>query len=150
MPMANEREEPLLLERFSVVERITLRWADNDQYGHVNNAHYYFFFDTAVNNFLQARGAIKPKSGEIVGLVVASQCQYFRSLAYPGDINVAVGKARIGRTSVTYRLSIFDDHEPTAAAQGYFTHVYVDPDSRKPVILTRTLLEALNELRTID
>ena len=28
---------------------ITTRWMDNDVYRHINNVHYYSFFDTAVN-----------------------------------------------------------------------------------------------------
>ena len=33
-------------------DSITLRWLDNDTYGHVNNVHHYSFFDTAVTNRL--------------------------------------------------------------------------------------------------
>ena len=31
---------------------ITTRWMDNDVYGHVNNVHYYSYFDTVVNQYL--------------------------------------------------------------------------------------------------
>ena len=31
---------------------IATRWMDNDLYGHVNNAVYYSFFDTVINNYL--------------------------------------------------------------------------------------------------
>ncbi|CAM4573458.1 unnamed protein product, partial [Lepidochelys olivacea] len=31
---------------------IQTRWQDNDQYGHVNNAAYYSYFDTIINHFL--------------------------------------------------------------------------------------------------
>jgi len=31
---------------------VTPRWMDNDVYGHVNNAHYYSYFDTVVNRYL--------------------------------------------------------------------------------------------------
>lgn len=31
---------------------IQTRWQDNDQYGHVNNAVYYSYFDTIINHFL--------------------------------------------------------------------------------------------------
>ena len=38
----------------------TTRWMDNDVYGHVNNVHYYSFFDTVVNGYLIAKGALDP------------------------------------------------------------------------------------------
>lgn len=31
-------------------DSITLRWLGNDTYGHVNNVHYYSFFNTVVTN----------------------------------------------------------------------------------------------------
>jgi acyl-CoA thioester hydrolase len=31
---------------------IPTRWNDNDTYGHVNNAVYYYFIDTVVNSYL--------------------------------------------------------------------------------------------------
>ena len=45
------KSKPWLKADFSFFETITLRWADNDAYGHINNAHYYSFFDTAVDAF---------------------------------------------------------------------------------------------------
>jgi acyl-CoA thioester hydrolase len=35
--------------RFSIV---TPRWNDNDVFGHINNAEYFSYFDTAVMRFL--------------------------------------------------------------------------------------------------
>ena len=37
---------------------ITTRWMDNDVYGHVNNAHYYSWFDTIANTFLIEQGGL--------------------------------------------------------------------------------------------
>jgi acyl-CoA thioester hydrolase len=41
--------------------------------------------------------------------------------------------AQLGRSSIRYRLGIFAEGEPLAAAQGDFVHVVVDRASRKPV-----------------
>ena len=37
-----------------------LRWADNDQYGHCNNIHYYSLFDSCINCFLIQEGGLSP------------------------------------------------------------------------------------------
>ena len=37
---------------FAVWRQATTRWADDDAYGHLNNARYYELFDTAVNAHL--------------------------------------------------------------------------------------------------
>jgi acyl-CoA thioester hydrolase len=40
--------------------------------------------------------------------------------------------ARLGNSSVTYRLGIFTNDRPVAAV-GHWVHVYVDRTSRRPV-----------------
>ena len=55
---------------------ITTRWMDNDIYGHVNNVVYYSYFDSVANQFLIEEGGLDIHSAEIIGFVVASNCQY--------------------------------------------------------------------------
>ncbi|MGA1089067.1 MAG: acyl-CoA thioesterase, partial [Candidatus Nanopelagicales bacterium] len=44
--------EGALLREFPVRQLVTTRWADNDMYGHVNNAVYYAYFDAAINSWI--------------------------------------------------------------------------------------------------
>src|SRR5688572_21035282 len=60
---------------------ITTRWNDNDPYRHVNNAVYYEYFDTVVNQYLIANGALDLEAGSVIGLVVETQCRYFSQIA---------------------------------------------------------------------
>lgn len=114
---------------------ITLRWADNDAYGHVNNTVYYSWFDTAVNAWLIENGLLDIDAGDPIGLVVETGCRYFSSLAYPGEVDVGVAVARIGNSSVTYRIGIFVKGDENVAAEGRFVHVYVDRQTRRPTPL---------------
>lgn len=121
------------------------RWADNDVYGHLNNTVYYALIDSAVNNYLLARGALTlpaaapaapaapAGAGSALGVVVSSGCVFFHSLAYPGAVDAGVRVARVGTSSVTYEVGLFGAGASSPAAQGHFTHVYVEPLSRRPV-----------------
>lgn len=125
---------------------ILTRWDDNDVYGHVNNAIYYGWMDTAVNRWLIEVGLLDVAGGNPIGLVVESGCRYAASISFPQKVNVGLCVARIGGSSVTYHLGIFAEEESDAAAQGHFTHVYVDRDSRRPVAMPeawRSLLATL-------
>ena len=42
---------------------------------------------------------------------------------------------KLGRSSVTYHLGVFAKGSETAAAEGHFTHVYVDRAARRPAEL---------------
>ena len=44
---------------------IPTRWADNDLYGHVNNAVYYAWFDTVINRFLIDEGGLDIQAGAV-------------------------------------------------------------------------------------
>jgi acyl-CoA thioesterase FadM len=41
---------------FPKIVRLSSRWNDNDVFGHINNAVYYSYIDTAVNNHLIENG----------------------------------------------------------------------------------------------
>jgi acyl-CoA thioester hydrolase len=125
---------------------IATRWADNDAYGHVNNTVYYEWFDTAVNCWLVEAGLLDIKKGDPIGLVVETGCSYFAPLSFPGDVEVGIAVARLGTSSVTYRIGVFGAGEVDPSAQGHFTHVYVGRDNRRPVPLPeawRSKLETL-------
>mgnify|MGYP006190712971 CR=1 FL=1 len=55
-----KRDEGLLAERatYKAFHMVSTRWADNDQYGHINNAKFYEFVDSAVNAHLIEHGAL--------------------------------------------------------------------------------------------
>ena len=125
---------------------ISTRWSDNDIYGHLNNVIYYSYFDSVANHFLIHRGGLDIHSGEIIGLVVSSGCHYHASLAYPDRLEGALRVNRLGNSSVEYGLAIFREGEELAAAEGYFTHVFVDRGSRRPVPIAEALRNALQSL----
>lgn len=125
---------------------ITTRWMDNDAYGHVNNVVYYSWFDTVVNEFLVANGALNIEHSPVIGLVIETQCNYFASVAFPQRVTAALRVAKLGNSSVRYEVGIFREDEENASAQGHFVHVYVDRESRKPSTVPekmRALLQTL-------
>lgn len=126
---------------------IQTRWADNDVYGHVNNATYYSYFDTAVNAHLIGAGVLDIHGGNIIGLVVETGCAYFQAVAFPGALSVGLRVAELGRSSVRYELAIFREGEDAASAAGHFVHVYVDRQTRRPVPVSGALRAVLEGLR---
>lgn len=129
------RSAPLRKSDFSFFDPLTLRWADNDSYGHVNNAHYYSFFDTAVDAFLFHYNLRPHISGPYQTLVVASECRYHSQISAPGTVHIGVRPAKLGRSSITYEVAVFTKDSDLAAAQGLFVHVCVARDTQRPVAL---------------
>lgn len=127
---------------------IATRWQDNDAYGHINNVVYYGFFDTAVNRFLIEKGGLDIHNGQSVAYVVSSQCQYIAPAAYPEAIYVGLRVIKIGRSSVTYGLSVYAGESQRRVAHGQFVHVFVDKRSDKAIpipLRVKTALESISE-----
>jgi acyl-CoA thioester hydrolase len=119
---------------------------DNDVYGHVNNAHYYAYFDTVVNRYLIEIGGLDIHGGKVVGYVVSSACDYFRPVAYPEDLEVGLRVDRIGRSSVRYGLGLFAAGGEAACAAGTVVHVFVDRGASGPVEIPGPIRRALEEI----
>jgi acyl-CoA thioester hydrolase len=54
--------------------------------------------------------------------------------------------ARIGSSSVRYEVGLFRNDDDSAAAEGFFVHVYVDRMSRRPKPLGASLRTALETI----
>jgi acyl-CoA thioester hydrolase len=115
---------------YAVWRQATTRWADDDVYGHMNNARYFELIDTAVNAHLAEATQTDIRSLPAIGVVAEVSCRYFREVGYPRPIDLGLAVERIGTSSVVYRIGIFqgdpDGEGAQAAAEGRFVHVYVD------------------------
>lgn len=142
----SSRPSAPLRSAYAAFVPITTRWADNDVYGHVNNVVFYSWFDTAVNSYLMAHGALDIAQGATIGLVVETQCHYFAPVSFPQAVTVGMRVAHRGTSSVRYALAVFAGDASVASACGHFVHVYVDKATRRPTVLPDNLTSVLETL----
>ena len=137
-------ERSLTSADFPVHWPVLTRWTDNDMFGHLNNAVYYELFDTAINAWISTTTGLDPLAAPWLGVVAESGCRYFAELQFPDPLVVGLAVTRVGTSSVTYRLALFETHsEPQAArpvaAVGHWVHVYVDREGRRPVAIPEAI-----------
>jgi acyl-CoA thioester hydrolase len=127
---------------------IPTRWKDNDVYGHVNNVEYYSYFDTVINTWLIREGGLDIHAGDVIGVCAESHCEFHGPLAFPETVDAGLRVGRLGRSSVRYEIGLFGEEAEDAAATGWFVHVFVDRESRRPVnALPERLRAALERLQ---
>ncbi|MEL6792952.1 MAG: thioesterase family protein [Pseudomonadota bacterium] len=131
---------------YPIFHRLMTRWRDDDVYGHMNNVVYYEYFDTAVNRWLVASGALEVPNGPVVGLVAETGCRYFASVGFPDELEIGLSTMRVGGSSVIYGLGLFRAGEAEVSAACRFVHVYVDTATRKPTPLPDSFRAALGAL----
>ncbi|OBL06572.1 4-hydroxybenzoyl-CoA thioesterase [Mycobacterium sp. 1245499.0] len=141
---------------FPVLWPVGTRWADNDMFGHLNNAVYYQLFDTAINAWINTSTGLDPLTTPALGIVAESGCRYFSELQFPQHLVVGLAVTRLGRSSVTYRLGVFraenglaHDQARPITALGHWVHVYVDRETRKSVPIPDAV-RALLATATVD
>ncbi len=126
----------------------TTRWADLDGFGHMNNARYFELIDTAIDVHLQEAIGGAVDTLDAIGVFAEVSCRYFREIGYPAPIDLGVVVDRVGRTSVSYRVGLFQGDDDSAAAEGRVVMVYVDnTDPARPATplpdVVRTAVDAL-------
>ncbi len=153
VPVVPPAPDNLTSDDFPVLWPVETRWADNDMFGHLNNAVYYQLFDTAINAWINTGTGLDPLTTPALGIVAESGCRYFSELHFPESLTVGLAVTRLGRSSVTYRLGVFrgNDGEARAiTALGHWVHVYVDRTSRASVPIPDGIRSLLSTVRVGD
>jgi acyl-CoA thioester hydrolase len=136
---------------YRVWRTATTRWADDDVYGHMNNATYFELIDTAVNAHLLDATGIDVRRLDAVGVVAEVSCRYFTELGFPAPVELGLVAEQVGRSSVVYRVGLFQGPGDEAAAEGRFVHVYVDntPAGRATGTPGRSVVPVPEEVRAV-
>lgn len=111
---------------------ITVRYADLDPQGHVNNAVYMTYLESARLGYYQAAGIWHPDSGSLTGMVVArAEIDFMAPIFMSQSIRVGVRLEGLGNTSLTFAFIIesVPDGKPLAKGRS----VMVAFDSEKGV-----------------
>lgn len=141
------REQPSKRDSYFFFVDIASRWADNDLYGHVNNATYYTYIDTVVNRYLIEHGGFDIHNAPVIGITPETSCRFYRSFAYPEIIEAGLRVGRLGNSSVTYEVGLFGTGDTTSRADGRFVHVFVDRTTQKPASIPPAIRAALERIR---
>lgn len=116
---------------------------DNDLYGHVNNAVYYSWFDTVINEYLIRVGGLDIHHAPVVGFCVDSGCTYNKSFSFPEPVHAGLRVTQVGNSSVRYEVGLFGESGEELHALGFFVHVFVDRAAHKSVPIPSPIREAL-------
>jgi len=126
------RPPPTTRADYAWFNAISLRWNDLDMFGHVNNAEFYGYFDTAVVSFLLSTGDFTPQQSGLGMVVAESGCRYLAEVNFGSGIEVGLRVAHLGTSSVRYELGVFANGSDTASADGHFVHVFIDRAVMRP------------------
>lgn len=121
----------------------TVRYADTDRQGHVNNAVFATFLETGRTEILYAPAAPLYEAGaEFV--IARLTLEFLGEIRWPGSVSIGTGVQRIGTSSVTLEQALFQDGACVARAETVI--VQIDTGSRRARPLGPVARERLGDL----
>ena len=125
------------LEDFPYRLTDNVRFADLDPNGHVNNAVYATYFETGRVMLVKDRSyGLMPEG--LSWIMVRLDIHFRAELRWPGTVEMGLGVAKFGRTSVTFEQVVFSEGRCVASAQA--VTVLIDEATRKPTPLTPEII----------
>jgi acyl-CoA thioester hydrolase len=117
-----------------------VRFGDLDPNQHVNNAVYATYFETGRVTLMKDRSYGLMPDG-VTWIMVRLDMHFRAELRWPGTIEMGLGVAKLGRTSVTFDQVVFSEGKCVASAQS--VSVLLDEATRKPMPLTEDIIANL-------
>lgn len=125
-----------------------VRTSEVDFQGIVYNAHYLTFFDVAIHEFFKALpynyAALRPQTGTDFHTVRAL-VEFARPLRLDEDFAAEVRLGRIGRSSLTFKLSLRLPDEAEPRVTGEVVWVHADQAENRSAPLPDELLRLLQQ-----
>ena len=132
------------------VMRMPIRWGDMDMMGHVNNAMYFTYLETARIDWFTSRNCAPNPKGEGPVLINAS-CTFLKQLEYPGQIEIHTFIGDFGRTSFeTFHEIRRVDQPGVLCAEGAAKVVWVDFAAGRSTPVTAELRAILSQPMQVD
>ena len=132
------------LTNFPFHVNIQTRWRDLDAFGHVNNAVFATYIETARGTLFK-RWSL-PFNGTGKSLIVASMTiNYLKQLKHPSNIIVGLKINKVGNTSFNIESYIFNEKDTqNPIATSNVVIVCFDFDNQKPVPVFSQILKDFN------
>ena len=114
---------------------IAVRWGDMDAMGHVNNATYFRYMETARIDWFRSIGCVPDAHGE-GPVIVNAFCNFYRQFEYPDEVLLKMYVSDPGRTTFESWATMEKVAEPgVVCAAGGATTIWVNFPQQKAVAL---------------
>jgi acyl-CoA thioester hydrolase len=131
-------------DAFKFWTSIVVRWGDMDAMGHVNNATYFKYCESARIELLRGIGIGGRDEGSAQGpTLVHAACDFKREVKYPATLDVGVRVVTMTQRSFRMEYGMFFAGTETLAAVAVSVNAWMDYGAGRAVPLPDDLRAAL-------
>lgn len=135
------------MPEFPVRLVLPVQWGEMDSYGHVNNAVYFRWFESARMEYFARLGWPEVERATGVGPILHSTRARFRApLEWPDEVEVATRAEEVGADRFTMRYEVRSRRLERLAAEGEGVIVAFDYRAGAKAALPGSVRAALAEL----
>ena len=106
---------------YPVTVAVTVQWGDMDALGHVNNARYFTWFESARIALFERVGLASVGTPAVGPILAHTRCDFLAPVTYPAELVAGTRIERLGNSSFTMGYAIAHaaaPDEPVARGEG--------------------------------
>lgn len=135
-------------DEFNILLPVEVRWGDMDAFGHVNNAVYFTYCESARIRYFDEIPLERYREAEEHGPALVSATVNFRAqVHYPASLEVGARVTSLGGRSFTHEYVVFRAGSEEIVADGTSVSAWVDYAAGRSIPLPAALKE---RIRAID
>lgn len=140
-----------LLKAFPAVCTISVQWGEMDAYGHVNNAVFFRYFETARIAYLERCGFTQSWNEHRIGAILHSTtCRFRQALFYPDTVQVGGRATEMNSDRFTMEYHVVSLGHDVLVAEGTGVIVSFDYARREKTEIPAEVREAIRRLEGWD
>lgn len=125
---------------------IQVRWGDMDALGHINNAMYFRYMESARVAYLSKIGILLGHDNQSF-VLANTMCNFILPISYPANLTIETYVSKLGNSSVDFiHKFINNDKKDEVTAIGLATAVWVNLIKNKAIALPKQIKDKLNRV----
>lgn len=135
------------IDAYPITLHETIRYRDIDKQGHVNNAVYVTYVESARTALMYDPARALLNAGcEIV--IAKLELDYLREIHWPGEVTIGTRVSKIGNSSLVLEHGVFQGEICAATASTVI--VMIDSQTRKAAVFSDAAKEKFEFLKSPD
>jgi len=130
---------------FSTTVSLPVAWGEMDALGHVNNAVFFRYFESARIAYLEEIG-LDGSVGTVGPILGSTHCKFFRPIIFPDHIRIGARAVRYAADRFEMEYRIFSERLEAVAAEGGAVVVAFDYKTRAKASLPRAVVDRIRAL----
>ena len=137
---------------YKFIYTFRVRYAEVDAQGIVFNAHYLTYFDCLITEYyrkLKYNYASEVKKHQKDFHVIKTSLEYKKPLLFDQLIDAGIRTSKIGNSSITFDIGLFECNKKTLLTLGTIIQVYADQKTMKSTKLPENFIKKIKRFENI-